>query len=1384
MSLSRVTMATVMAIATILFHSNSYGDVLGAFTGVKNHPGYISFDKKSPFYRGNLKYKKNKKDGLERRTPSKILSEYLNSKTHMLDVQKVEKLIEGIQHYKKQAFLAYCQTKLAKYKSVSHEYGYRFCLEGQSEKEFKKIVKKFKKDQIYIGSEFVERNFKRALKLGREIELSENFLNTKEASLFLSSFFEAMEVWEGMRNEDQERGDYSSEVTKNYARVAALLLKHSIDDKRVEPSNLLIPTNFEESFPQVKNLAALRKIQEKTVSQIYFSNGQLEKLKTLGADISILSPSNSGVWREPVVPISKFNTSNYHELGYDSLVNALALDDDDDDDDDDEVDLEKGRKKARQIMDPNFTMKVRLDPGRVTGGASPKMNVRIRDQKFKLKFITNKLEGVARSDFKSITSRLLIGSEVNTESAVNNIAAAIGFTVDPTYYQHQIKFYFPKKFYKKDGDFDLELARFIESLQREFKEIVNIESAFRNIKVDEDGNQYVLLKNVLLEKKTDNLNDLNMGTFLKEGFGRTLKREHRALAMFYALIEDQDPKNANAKMKLINSAEKMSRYQDYAVAFSASDMGSAFGRGYPNYYKKKFIKKVKKNRKGKLKEINFAYKGVYKLPLFNLVSFSDAKWLSRKLMQLSRKQIYDAFFYAGHPRVVSEYYTDVFLYRFDQLIEGLGILGEKLQNDLGAEITFSKRSCISTDPELPSDYQKASCPNLYSEDTYQASNIEDQKYFKFGFLTDPKNDLFDSDKESFPRFWGTALPFGDAGNLDEKSVIEFKAALNNVLKYEIASLAGPIISESFMVSNTGVGFKGTDMNIIPFCAEGDCIFQGLQVGINGFIPYRFLVVNPYFKKGDGELYKNRYWIVDVFRLGVALVDKNASLLSELGIELPLQEFLGLKSEVSVGKEWIHITPVSTFVSSQKLQKDNHPVKKKGFSRNLLAKVKKGDILISSSYFGTENAIEFKYPLFYFINAKIGVGSEHYITKRSMTLMGEDQQLIHNVTGVFQNKVKFTAGLSALISLPVIEASVEQFKKSSHTYQFDLNDSTESGDFFKSYFGILPKTNLAPYQTNMGKISLIQRKLKISLLGILPTFKSTDRKIHMISESDGKESEFLILEKKRVKNVKMDFIGTDRDIFLTRGMIDQDGKLYTSFKFDFFYDGMMRDQLVKIYDKFKYLLPEDQILFDLNTTASYVGEFVMRSHVVLGDEGLKEILVNGPQDDTELCEMYGKINEIEDYSNWCSTIISGKFFEKLTVKKERVISFIRRFNKAVKKYRKLDKDNFDIKKKKTLTYSVLKSLVNLFSVNSLKKRTLDVLLSYVSKENFYREAKFNVEQLRAIPGRISEIVISDKYKGELELFSIFKYDDPQYYIEDITTKILDTLGGHLRFSPEL
>ena len=689
---------TKYPLALILAFAGVFGaDVLGDFSSVSNDTGYLSFDRESVLFSGNLDLD-DKKEGIsvEYRTPSRLIFEdFVDAEKDAFRPEAILDRIVRLADEEVMHFDTYCKGR-----------------GEECEEEPMEVYERWMHRKSHVGYRFAYDRLKEAYDLAvsfntgghlSKLQITPSRINENlpEIVAFRRALLEGLEVAESL-------GLDAAGTTKRTNKLSSILSllrnnrrRHTIKGSRVEASNLRFSGN------ELDNPS-------------FYSP---EQLASFEGDISTLDPIGSGFWRKPHQSIATYNTTNYHRQGVASMEASLDA------------------ATINSILDPTLPVDVVYEEDDL-GGRTPKVTVQIGGQNWKLKYATHRRATPFTMNPSKTFQKRWLGSEVGVEPVVNNLAAAIGYTVDPTYFQQRIRLYFKDKVYKGSEEeqrskFEEEREEMLEDLQKAFPQ-ANVHSAFQNIQIDDTGRRYIEVREVTLEKKSDARTDVNLGYFIRAGYGKAFKREFRAFSIFLAWIADPDIKDSNVKAKLVPVHSEGSE-SSYRLVYSASDMGGALGTGFPNLFKKDFIDKIRRDDAGRFVSMRLTYRSIFPAPLLRAVSYADYRWIARMIGQLTREQILKAFLSSGHPDVVAQYYTEILLRRRDQMVEAAGLMGETYVDVYGHETKFEPLSQMAN-------------PKSFAVEGYE-------EYFKKGKLRYKGNQLFDDSLGYFPRYWGSKYPW-------------------------------------------------------------------------------------------------------------------------------------------------------------------------------------------------------------------------------------------------------------------------------------------------------------------------------------------------------------------------------------------------------------------------------------------------------------------------------------------------------------------------------------------------------------------------------------------------------------------------------------------------
>lgn len=1230
-----------------------FAAVIGDFSETQISAGYISFEEGHPFHDG-LSFSEFDSDGIERRSPSKLLQSYLNP-------DELENLIDETKDYLKSVMMSYCMNDFRK--KVNSYFDCR-----EYARVDKKFRKKWRKNRFNLALKMAIDNLE---SLQSQVTiLNAQEVNRRESEEVLSSFMTALEIIYGIRAENDDRGKYIPFMA-SLMKLRSLVRQNYVNDNNNHAANLLAPPGHSNSF---------------------YGFNELESLKASGVDISLLDPPNSGVWRKPKESISSYNTSNYNGESLQQLKKVLP------------------RKTANELLDRSIPTKIVFKGDNFSGGASPKFDGYIDDVKFKLKFITDKHSARPELTESHVAGKAFWGSEVNVEPVVNNIAAALGFTVDATYFKNTVHLYFDEK--KLGSNFEKNLEELIEDLNSKYGLIKNVASAFSNVHIDKYGKKFIVLKGVSLEQKSDRETDLNLGFYQRQGLGKVLKRDHRALYMLSAFLADVDTKDDNTKVKLVSTTNKEGD-EELKIALSSSDMGSALGTGHPNFYNFKLVSSVSKQNNRLVLQLN--HPKLYAYELSKHVNIDDAKWFTRRLAQLSLEQMERAFDYAGFPKVVAKYYALVMAKRRNELVKALGMVGEKFVDDGGKPFVI----------ELIEEFN-GTIPGF-------------EKYFRDGMLTDPEGEIYNSEFEPFRRYWGISFRRGNGDPLDKfmKEIVQL---------YQIKgmhSLNGYLL-QNFSITNQGIGFQRGGIyfqDLVRFC-NSSCFAQGITFGAKGLIPLRYIFENP-----DKDSAKP-FILVDVFRAGFFVGAESRNFVSDVGINL--SEYISSKAggNVYFMKEFIRVVEVDSmndyfnYVTPVNISKDS-------FSNNYEKQLELKDTdynLITSQYVGLRGNLKFR-----IIDTPMSavIGMKNKLVKRTLLTHQDNQYYLRYDQG---KEFGFHAGFNIfdfLVSIPLAEYSYTSTKLRSRVVKFKegtigevvlncmkLNVNCEEG------YDISRRQTRTTYSnTNFNFFNLF---------GTNRTKEQVFREFYDLLTGEVRKEKFYVYKQ---GNFRFSKFFDELDDYISTAYIDDQGEMNLAIDVDFSRPQSKRHHLTNFLSVYESLLPEDIIPYEADHIKYYLGLFIGKINIVFDKNTLKRFFDEKLKN--RLCFEYGAFKQISNVLEVCTGKIKNNSFAR------QYLSFKEKYLEAFASYNQLTQTNIEFMK-----YKDLKTISKFFLDKRFKHGVVEFLISMSKDSEFKRDVLLQTE-LNAFPGSEDTIKESHYLQGDRDRFEVLD-------MEIIGDKLFETL----------
>ncbi|MFP8878475.1 MAG: hypothetical protein VCE43_02940, partial [Myxococcota bacterium] len=264
-------------------------------------------------------------------------------------------------------------------------------------------------------------------------------------------------------------------------------------------------------------------------------------------------------------------------------------------------------------------------------------------------------KGRSRQKFK-----LKIGGEIHSEPTVNALLATLGFNVDLSRYVH---------------DFRLDLGKklSVEDLRHQWR------SYFENHRVhnrfifddyftegeDSEG-RYLLLREGLLEWKPSGI--LRIGPWPFGDNGNEGMREVRALALFSIWVGNTDLKESGNN-KLVVRKDEPPGSQPYHIHH---DLGHSLGRMVREQLDAFPWDLIDRTDSGKTR---FYYNSVQPTSLRTLMTYADARWMTRQIAQLTKKQIAQAVSIGHWPSAAGALLTEKLANRRNQLVVAFDLVG-------------------------------------------------------------------------------------------------------------------------------------------------------------------------------------------------------------------------------------------------------------------------------------------------------------------------------------------------------------------------------------------------------------------------------------------------------------------------------------------------------------------------------------------------------------------------------------------------------------------------------------------------------------------------------------------------------------------------------------
>lgn len=553
----------------------------------------------------------------------------------------------------------------------------------------------------------------------------------------------------------------------------------------------------------------------------------ISKLLRAGDDLSLIDPPNSAFWKN--TDIENFNPVSEVHLG-------------------------------EEIFPPKSQVYVydRMGTGNI---------------KIKADYFPSDVANVCdtEADNKNMTFRL--GQETNNHLIATNLARALGFPYIPHAKRKKVIMYLCdtkldeflspwNRFHQNQGSF-FTYGRYL----KEQHAVELFDLALEAYPGDDDGRY----------KK--------VGSYRTQALGLIDRREVRAQMVFNALIALVDAKEHNLRLDFYRKEQG-----EWSPLFFTNDLGRSLGfylirsHGSVNQFFNSFTTQDTDEVR-----IWWDHQG-YDSKLFSKVTYSDARWIARRLARLSDQQINEIVEQTHHVPAVKALYKNKLKSRINKLIKDLGLEGEvytdyevKTELELSHEYPqfISKAGYIKSEAELiegtntrPLGFNKTFSEILGLAITDQIfSSISDS----LAELASKSEEISESGTEVFGTTFDTVMGVRLATKREislnlEKSKHENRLQIKDTLSVSIPiGLLDREATDSIFDLNLPLG--GYYTYEFDYYFSVNSLAEALKVDFfQRFIPWRAEILKSRLKVGEG-LHVKHYYGLTIGGFGAALSDK-------------------------------------------------------------------------------------------------------------------------------------------------------------------------------------------------------------------------------------------------------------------------------------------------------------------------------------------------------------------------------------------------------------------------------------------------------------------------------------------------------------------------------
>lgn len=299
-----------------------------------------------------------------------------------------------------------------------------------------------------------------------------------------------------------------------------------------------------------------------------------------------------------------------------------------------------------------------------------------------------KLQASFERNGKKYKVKIKMGFEVHSEIAASELAKSLGMHQDPLIPRKKVKLYLGKNSYESF------VAKWKRKYRKDNRDMANyIESKSS----PDEKEQWVVLRDVSIESRYKDMDRLE--GYHPEGWDHFNRREHRSLVLWYGFINLFDTKAGNHKV-LVNNIDKNPR-----VLYSMQDVGYSLHGGFnlskPIHTAKGALRygvnSFNKSMLSKKKDggVHIWWADVMQdQKKFVGTTWSDVKWMARRIANLKREEIEDAVKKADYPKPVETMYILKLLNRRNEIVEAFKLENEYPKIEIPDIDTYNEEGTI------------------------------------------------------------------------------------------------------------------------------------------------------------------------------------------------------------------------------------------------------------------------------------------------------------------------------------------------------------------------------------------------------------------------------------------------------------------------------------------------------------------------------------------------------------------------------------------------------------------------------------------------------------------------------------------------------------------